>query len=349
MNKKDLEQKIITILSKNRNEISSAFSRLDEEIDILKDELRQNVEIDTLKRVNLKLQEFKKSIDLQPISNAISAIKFSIDQNTDDLTTTSKLALQLFHSSENSANEIKNIQRLLPSLVEKYNSLLKTISQLEIKITSNIDSSLKKSAEEATADRLQINSLLSESEKRSIKSILELSTELKKFSQEYTADLNNIRNRINNIGGGNANRNILVGGNPSTLSKYTDINLKAGSNVTITYSNNETLKTTDITISSSGGGGSSTAGVVRSINNVSTSQIMGSVAGTDYVYLATAGINLTLPPNVATNTNLYTIKNVSNSSVLVSGTIDNDANGIIMPVKYTSVDIISDTTSWNIT
>ena len=76
---------------------------------------------------------------------------------------------------------------------------------------------------------------------------------------------------------------------------------------------------------------------------------MGSVAGTDYVYLATAGINLTLPPNVATNTNLYTIKNVSNSSVLVSGTIDNDANGIIMPVKYTSVDIISDTTSWNIT
>ena len=57
-------------------------------------------------------------------------------------------------------------------------------------------------------------------------------------------------------GGGNMNRNIWVNGNQSVLSRYTDINLKPGSNVTIAYSTNDSTRTTDITFSSSGGGGS---------------------------------------------------------------------------------------------
>jgi len=58
-------------------------------------------------------------------------------------------------------------------------------------------------------------------------------------------------------GGGNANRNIQVNGNSSTLSRYTDINFKAGSNIVLAYANNDTTKTTDITITASvaGGGG----------------------------------------------------------------------------------------------
>lgn len=58
-------------------------------------------------------------------------------------------------------------------------------------------------------------------------------------------------------GGGNMNRNIAINGNSSVLSRYTDINLKAGSNVTITAVNNNTTKYVDITITSSGGGGGS--------------------------------------------------------------------------------------------
>lgn len=153
--------------------------------------------------------------------------------------------------------------------------------------------------------------------------------------------------RLANKGGGNANRNIAIGGNTSVLSKFTDINLKAGNNVTITYTNNNTTKYTDITISATGGGGS-VGGTIRSINNVNTSQVMGDTAGTDYVYIASEGIKLDLPTATG-NTNLYTIKNVSNSSVLVTGTIDNDANGAIMPIKYTSIDLISNDTDWNIT
>lgn len=68
--------------------------------------------------------------------------------------------------------------------------------------------------------------------------------------------LSNRINGIQNHGGGNANRNIAINGNTSVLSRYTDINLKAGSNVTLTYATNQTTKYTDITISATGGGGS---------------------------------------------------------------------------------------------
>jgi hypothetical protein len=178
------------------------------------------------------------------------------------------------------------------------------------------------------------------SKKETNKSIEEVN---KKFPELRTE----IMSRLSERGSGNMNRNIAIGGNTSVLSKFTDINLKAGPNVTITYSNNQATKYTDITISATGGGGS-VGGVVRSINTVNTSQTMGNTAGTDYVYLCNAGIKIDLP-TASMNTNLYTVKNVSNSSVLIAGTIDGDVNGIIMPVQYTSVDLISNDTDWNIT
>lgn len=151
-------------------------------------------------------------------------------------------------------------------------------------------------------------------------------------------------------GGGSMNRNISIGGNSSTLARYTDINLKAGSNVTIAYVNNDATKNTDITISATGGG-ASVGGIIRSINTISTSQTAGATAGTDYVYICSAGVQLTLPTAVA-NTNLYTVKNTSSSSVLVATTsaqtIDTQSN-IIMPVQYTSIDLISDGSNWDIT
>lgn len=160
-----------------------------------------------------------------------------------------------------------------------------------------------------------------------------------------------ILSRINR-GSGNMNRNIWVNGNQSVLSKYTDINIKPGSNVTITYSSNDQTRTTDITFTSSGGGGGSVAGITRSINTISTSQTAGSATGTDYVYICSSGIQLTLPDATASNTNLYTVKNTSTSSVLVNTTsaqtIDGQAT-IIMPVQYTSIDLESDSQNWVIT
>lgn len=62
-------------------------------------------------------------------------------------------------------------------------------------------------------------------------------------------------------GGGNMNRNIAIGGNTSVLSRYTDVNFKPGTNITLTYTPNNTTKYTDITINSAGGSGSVVGGV----------------------------------------------------------------------------------------
>lgn len=162
------------------------------------------------------------------------------------------------------------------------------------------------------------------------------------------ANISEILSRVH--GGGNMNRNIAIGGNVSVLSRYTDINLKPGANVTITYVANNATKYTDVTIASTGGSGS-VIGTTRSINNISTSQTAGNTSLTDYVYIVSAGVALTLP-TAAGNTNLYTVKNTSTSSVLVATTggetIDTSANAILA-TQYTSIDLISDGTNWEIT
>ena len=94
------------------------------------------------------------------------------------------------------------------------------------------------------------------------------------------------------------------------------------------------------------------SGSTRSINNIAVDTAAGDTSGTDYVYICSAPLTVTLPATVG-NTNLYTIKNNSNGNVTIVGTggdtIDNDAS-IILSVKYTSVDLLSDGVSnWAIT
>ena len=94
----------------------------------------------------------------------------------------------------------------------------------------------------------------------------------------------------------------------------------------------------------------SSGGMSRSINSVSINTAAGSTAGTDYVYFVTGITTITLPTAVG-NTNMYTIKNVGNNTIVVATTggqtIDGSAS-LSMPVKYTSLDFISDGTNWNI-
>jgi len=170
--------------------------------------------------------------------------------------------------------------------------------------------------------------------------------EMKGMGQSILS-LRELISRVNR-GGGNMNRQITVA-NVDPLTKYTDINFVAGNNMTISTSVNETTKRVNFTFASSGG--SSVAGTSRQIQTTTISSVIAGLSGVDQVTLANGGVAITLPTAVG-DSQLYTIKNVGNSSVaiLTTGgeTIDNQAN-IIMPVQYTSVDLISDSANWNIT
>lgn len=93
-----------------------------------------------------------------------------------------------------------------------------------------------------------------------------------------------------------------------------------------------------------------TAAISRSINSVSGTTSAGSTTKTDYVYNCTGTFTVTLPTAVS-NTNRYTIKNVSTGVITVattsSQTIDGGATASL-PVRYTSIDLISDGANWNV-
>lgn len=119
------------------------------------------------------------------------------------------------------------------------------------------------------------------------------------------------------------------------------LNLKNGTNVTITDDGSG-----GVTISAA----TSSSGIVRSVNSISSPTTAGSAAATDYVYLVTGTTTVTLPTAVG-NTNLYTVKRVGTNTVTVATTggetIDGSATASIT-VQYTSYDFISDGTNWNV-
>lgn len=96
--------------------------------------------------------------------------------------------------------------------------------------------------------------------------------------------------------------------------------------------------------------GTGGSGITRQSSIVSISSIFGAVANTDYVAFANVGIKLTLPTAIG-NTNFYTIKNTSASSVLVTTTsaqtIDGSASALIPDIN-TSLDFLSDNSNWNV-
>jgi hypothetical protein len=93
-----------------------------------------------------------------------------------------------------------------------------------------------------------------------------------------------------------------------------------------------------------------TVGNATIISSISVDTAAGSAAYTDYVYLANGAISVTMPTAVG-NTARYTIKNVGTATVTIyttgSETIDGSLT-ILLPVQYTSLDLVSDGTNWNI-
>ena len=97
-------------------------------------------------------------------------------------------------------------------------------------------------------------------------------------------------------------------------------------------------------------GSASGSGISRSISSISTDTSAGSASATDYVYIATAGLTLTMPTAVS-NTNLYTVKSTTTSTVNIvttsSQTIDG-ATGYYLNKQYQAIGLVSDGSNWSI-
>ena len=93
---------------------------------------------------------------------------------------------------------------------------------------------------------------------------------------------------------------------------------------------------------------SSGAAYNRTISTISESTTAGAAADTDYIYICTALLTLTLPTAVS-NKNIYTVKRTGTGNVTVnttsSQTIDG-ASSYILDSQWQSVDLLSDNSNW---
>lgn len=317
--------------------ILEGFRAFDEGVATLKKNLEETIKVDTLDEVGKKINEVKKKIDFQPILDAVSNLKREIETN--DAQQKKELDNRLISLKAELITADKDNIKGIKDIRDEIQNIQTQIADILSRKPAEIPDFAKQIRETETRMTDFINKIERYNDTDLQKEVDDLEKELKKLRAELLT-------RINDRGGGNMNRNIAVGGNTSVLSKYTDVNIKPGSNITLTYSNNNASKYLDLTIASSGGAGTS-----RSISTVAVSSVAAATAATDIVILASAGIKITLPTALGNN-NLYTIKNVGSSSIMIVGTggetIDTAPN-IIMPVQFTSVDLISDNINWNIT
>lgn len=351
MNKEKIK-KLLESLSTAEDKNSGTFASIEKEMAALSSRIKEAVNIKTVDQVTVEFRKLLRQLD--PVKKAIDDLKLGLTEKEKELKT--ELASTISQLEQLVADSKKQVLSATLDFSKARNNEL--LDEIDI-----LDRELKSVSKSQKNDVSFLNRLVSDIQEKldtTIKQLEVVSSKKPKAWDKEISDLKElidksrleITKRINNLprGGGNANRNIAIGGNTSVLSQYTDINIKPGSNVSLTYTNNQTTKYLDLTITATGGS-SSVGGTVRSINNISTSQTAGSTSGTDYVYIASAGVAVTLPTAVG-NTNLYTVKNTSNSSVVVlpdgAETIDTSSNAILS-FKYTAVDLISDGSNWNIT
>lgn len=309
------------------------FGAFDNELTKLKDRLTETVTVKTLEDVGVQLERFKKKINFEPLTSALDQLKANIETQNSELlnnlnskqTELSNLLKENDSKNQDTINGLQAEIAILSARKIEIPDFGKQIKNTETKLMAVIQTAK------------DMDSLEDEKESEQIqKQFLAFEKQIKDLKQLWQTR-----------GGGSMNRQIKFNG-VDRLTRYTDINYKAGSNVTFTIANNDQTKMVDVTIAATGGGG----GTVRIITSISTNTAAGSASGTDYVYLCTGTLALTLPDATASNTNLYTIKNVGTGVVTINTTSSQTIDGAltqIMPVQFTSIDVISDTANWSIT
>lgn len=230
------------------------FGEFDQSVAKLKESLKGKIEATTLGEMNRQLEKFKKSLDFNVLHTSIENIQTTINGRIKEVSGAMDNEIIILR------NSLQNGDSALSSTLSDLRSELDSLkaSSVEIAVLRQRLDQMPDFGKQIADAITEIKVAMADDEKEDDaeqERMLATTTEsIAKLRQE-------LMNRMNNLPhGGNANRNIAVGGNGSILNKYTDVNFKAGTNVTLTAVANNTTKYTDITIAASGGGGTPSIG-----------------------------------------------------------------------------------------
>lgn len=223
--------------------------------------VKDSATIKYLDVLNEKLDKFKIDFDLKPISESIDEFQSDLQSLKDEMSG------EFGKNSAITESKIKNLTEDITVLESLTDSKVEaSFTLLDSKIVSNI-TDLKSLREQLIAENLVTKnkdsslSVLISDIQNSTQELLDdskkSSNNIKKIKTDFEDKINKLRveifSKLASHGGGSMNRQISV--NSSVMStKYTDVNFIAGSNLTLTKTNNNTTKQVDITITASGGG-----------------------------------------------------------------------------------------------
>jgi len=240
MSKRDILKRINKALSPNKVD----FSLIDKEVETLKKKLEETVNIATIDDVKSELNKFKKKIDLSPLITEIDRIEELFNQKFKEIQ--KEIEEKGKEIEENLDNDDE---------IEKLNNEIALLKNQQQNLVEKKDLTIFSKSDEIRGVEFRIDNTI-KSVSDSLKN-LSNKDEVKKVVKEIEEKIDDLRRnvltRLSSIGGGSMNRQIRIGG-IDYLTRYTDINLKAGSNMSITVANDDVKKSVDITFVASGGG-----------------------------------------------------------------------------------------------
>ena len=338
--------------------------------------LKENATIKSLEKIHSNLIKARKGFDLTPIISGLKELQdiIALEQKTIVSNFEVKLAeLKRLATALNTETgqaidgKIDKLGEALKSSKEQFDSQLQTNQAKEVVLRQEmyiLEDKLKKLASEDKPKfydkeiaelRSDFMSRLTNLGGGSPNQQINVNSSV--MSTRY-ADIN-FRN-AGNIGWTAANddtnrrvnitASILVGGGGGSALTVQEVDgVPTVSNVSTIVVSNGTL-TDDgggqVTVTTGGGGG----GITRTTSVLSVSSTLAAVASTDYVFFPNVGVQLTLPTAI-NNSDLYTIKNISTSSILVATTagqtIDDSATAL-MSAQYESLTFISNNSVWGV-
>lgn len=241
MMKKNKINKILKAITPDP--VLADFSNFDKQIESLKSQLREKITLRTLEEVSKEMKKLEKRINLQPFIDSMDSLRNSFDTKSKQLfDEIEEKSIELSKSDKQRVEDVRRMIQLIKDEIDLLkNEHTNALIQLSEKIpqTDILEKNINQIITDITA-RLSILENVEEPE------IVDWQKKIDQLKKELIF-------QISQIGGGSMNRQIKIGG-IDYLTRYTDINIKAGSNVSITAVNNDTIKAVDITISASGGG-----------------------------------------------------------------------------------------------
>lgn len=327
----------------------------------VKNQSFQIVPPDFFDNLNAQLEKFKGELNFQPIIDSVKSLQDEMINSEQVLRTEFTDKINALPKNPDLTN---NIARLQIDFGNKLKSLgietAQNIQSIKQQFTTFIEADDKEDLVEkeeldkrfASVD-IQVKKLQDRgggSMNRQIR--VEGVDVLKKYSDiniygtnsSVITSVDNINKRINiGIQGGAASSTLALQVNGTPNGSQSLLNLKQGTNITVTDDG-----VGGVTVSASAG--SVVSGITRFTSVISVSSTMGAALLTDYVIQPNVGVQVTLPTAIS-NSNLYTVKNLAVSSVLIATsvgqTIDGSSNALLT-TQYQSLDLISNGSVWSV-